>query len=453
LAFRDDTEKHEKLWNIYVEYGFKKEAVEEYLALAKKHLDSKSWADAINCYEQIIKFDRQNIPSHEKLVELYRKTGEKEKSIQEKFVLANLYLEKKETERAQKLYESILSERSDFHEARRKMVDIYLLRGELKKANDDAQVLSEYYFEKKKFGGAIELFEKLVEASPAQFSLQEKLLQFYMLKGDKKKAVEGMIRLAEAYEKQSAWDNAVKVYRKGLSIDERNPGFHHRLGRIYSTSGGDIKEALAEYEKVMELDPQNREAMEEYVNLLLKEDKAPEAIRVLEKLISIDSSYKDLRDSIIADYRKRVEEKPDDMKSRFQLGLIYKELGSLDEAIEQFQRTRKSKEFMLASYNMLGLCFAIKPGFSMQDTAVKQFKKGLEMARDHEDEEKQELRYNLARLYEDRSMLSESLGLYNQILAVDINYRDVKDRIKLIEEELSGTSKVTRLNRRESGKD
>ncbi|MCL5035794.1 MAG: tetratricopeptide repeat protein [Chloroflexi bacterium] len=452
LSIREDTGIHEKLSHIYVEYGFKADAVKEYLELARRHMDSKSWPDAIKCYEQVAGLDRDNIEAHEKLVELYRRMGNKDKSVQEKFILADLYLGNEEIERAQKLYESILSERSDFHEARRRMVDIYLKRGEFRKANDDAQVLSEYYFEKKKFGAAIDLFEKLVEASPDQFVLQEKLLQFYMLKGDKKKAVEGMIRLAEAYEKQNSWDNAVKAYKKGLSIDERNPDFHHHLGRIYIRNAKDIKEALDEYARVMELAPDNKEAMQEYVGLLLKEGDAPRAIRILEKLIAMDSSYTDLRDEILNEYSSKVSEHPEDMKARFQLGLIYKELGNLDEAIEQFQRTRKSTEFMLASYNMLGVCFAIKPGFSMQDTAVKQFKRGLEAA-DADEEDKQELRYNLARLYEDRSMLTESLNLYNQILGVDINYRDVKARIQQIEEELSGSLKVTRLNRRESGKD
>jgi tetratricopeptide (TPR) repeat protein len=50
-------------------------------------------------------------------------------------------------------------------------------------------------------------------------------------------------------------------YRRGVALDDRQPYFHYRLGLLYYQQRR-IPEAKREFTKVVEVDPENREARE-----------------------------------------------------------------------------------------------------------------------------------------------------------------------------------------------
>jgi len=120
-------------------------------------------------------------------------------------------------------------------------------------------------------------------------------------------------------------------------------------------------------------------------------------------------------------------------------------LGRIEDAVEQFQKTRGNREHELRSFNMLGLAFAKNPRFGL-DMAVRQFRKGLE-TKGHAEQDYLELRYNLAMLLYQNNRLQEALTELKDILAVDVAYRDVDEWVRLIQEEISkgGSGKASRV--------
>jgi hypothetical protein len=92
---------------------------------------------------------------------------------------------------------------------------------------------------------------------------------------------------------------------------------------------------------------------------------------------------------------------------------------------------------------MLGLCFAEKTGYYMLDLAVRQFRKGLETP-GFSEQEYLELRYNLAMLQYRNNRLQEALQELKDCYAVDIAYRDVREWIRKIENDIAGGPKVNR---------
>jgi len=450
LDLKPEVNVQEKLAQIYVEYNYAPEAVDELSKLGGFYLENNLWPKAVKAYEQIVMLSPKNIVAHEKLADLYQKIGNQESHLQEKYILGNLHNEEKNIIEAQKIYEEILKERSDFYEVRRKLVDLYLAMDEHKRAVREAQILSEVYFEKKKFDAAINLYETLVNGISQDLTLREKLMQFYMLKGEREKAIQEMLILGQAYEENGAWEEAGRIFKKGLSVDDKNHLFHYHLARYYAEFENTHTEAIKELEKVFELEPKNQVAMDYYARFLLKIEKIQELVELFGRLISYNEAYQEIKTKILSELKQQIIEHPDSMETIFTLGTIYRHLAMIDEAIEQFQVTRKSLDYRLASYNMLGLSFAAKPGKSMFDTAVKQFRKGIDEA-NFSDEDKIELIYNLAKTHENFGELSEALQYYNRVLAIDINYRDIKQKITQIEEEMSGSSKVRRLRQREAG--
>ncbi len=138
---------------------------------------------------------------------------------------------------------------------------------------------------------------------------------------------------------------------------------------------------------------------------------------------------------IFKEFRKGVEKQlgTEDYDTRYNLGIAYKEMGLLDEAIAEFQLAAKDELRNLECCSMLGLCFMEK---GMPDIAIKWFSKGLALPGRRE-EEYHGLRYDLARAYEEASQPDRALELYTEIFKENARFRDVKDRVR----ELSATLK------------
>jgi tetratricopeptide (TPR) repeat protein len=133
-------------------------------------------------------------------------------------------------------------------------------------------------------------------------------------------------------------------------------------------------------------------------------------------------------DQIFREFRKGVEKQlgAEDYDTRYNLGIAYKEMGLLDEAIAEFQLAAKDEVRALECCSMLGLCFMEK---GMPDIAIKWFSKGLVIPGRRE-EEYHGLRYDLAQAFEAAGQPERALELYMEIFRENVRFRDVQERVK-----------------------
>jgi tetratricopeptide (TPR) repeat protein len=132
-------------------------------------------------------------------------------------------------------------------------------------------------------------------------------------------------------------------------------------------------------------------------------------------------------DEMFREFKKGVEKQlgTEDYDTRYNLGIAYKEMGLLDEAIAEFQLASKDESRLLECCSMLGLCFLEK---GMPQIAIKWFEKGLNSP-GRSEEEQHGLRYDLATAYEAAGEPDRALQLYMDIYRVNARFRDVKDRV------------------------
>jgi tetratricopeptide (TPR) repeat protein len=133
-------------------------------------------------------------------------------------------------------------------------------------------------------------------------------------------------------------------------------------------------------------------------------------------------------DQIFREFRKGVEKQlgAEDYDTRYNLGIAYKEMGLLDEAIAEFQLAAKDELRALECCSMLGLCFMEK---GMPDIAIKWFSKGLVIP-GRRVEEYHGLRYDLAQAFEAAGQPERALELYMEIFRENVRFRDVQERVK-----------------------
>jgi tetratricopeptide (TPR) repeat protein len=175
-----------------------------------------------------------------------------------------------------------------------------------------------------------------------------------------------------------------------------------------------------------------------------EEDFFDLAAELEEGLLNVQSAVEEDRppdgqnysiEEILSDFKKGVDKQlgSEDYDTRYNLGIAYKEMGLIDEAIAEFQISAKDPKRLLECCSMLGLCFVEK---GMHKLAVKWYQKGLESP-GYSEEEYQGLRYDLADAYEALGENERALEVYQEVYGISASYRNVVKKIKDLQEKKS----------------
>ena len=138
---------------------------------------------------------------------------------------------------------------------------------------------------------------------------------------------------------------------------------------------------------------------------------------------------KDFHD-MLARFKQGIEENIDetDFQSHYDLGVAFKEMGLLDEAIAEFQKALRAPENKLRTSEALGSCFFEKGAFVVAESILR---RGLELPASG-DQERMGVLYWLGRTLEEQGKKAEARELYGRVFAVDIRFADVGDRVRAL---------------------
>lgn len=319
---------------------------------------------------------------------------------------------------------------------------------------------------------ALEALEAAVAEAPNDPAVRRRYAEALIGAGESGQGLEELDRTLAAYEAMADWNHASAVAEEVLRI-EPNSVTHHqkqveytyrsgdrqRLARAYLGLAnalfrtGDFERAKTVYDRVLEQDPSNAEAREglgtvapfleptspapspskqgaNYVDLgnLIMGDEEPEKdtrMRVQEEEPSGDEQQD--FDEMLQQFKRGIEENLDDedTQAHYDLGVAFKEMGLVDEAIGEFQKSLRGLDTRLQSAEMLGLCFFDKGQFEVASTVLRRAVDGDPGT----DQEKVGLLYWLGRCEEQKSRPAEALVHYQRVFAVDINFKDVGRRV------------------------
>ncbi len=130
-----------------------------------------------------------------------------------------------------------------------------------------------------------------------------------------------------------------------------------------------------------------------------------------------------------------------DFDTHYNLGIAYRDMELLDDAIEEFQAAIRTTTpaapdgRFIQCCNMLGLSFMSK---DMPRLAVMWFQKGLDAPNRPEDEY-QALRFDLGLALERMGDVGKAIDVFSEVYAIDINYRDVGEKLRELQAQKKGT--------------
>ena len=137
-------------------------------------------------------------------------------------------------------------------------------------------------------------------------------------------------------------------------------------------------------------------------------------------------------DSLLRHFKEGVARSvgDDDFESHYDLGVAYKEMGLLDDAIAAFQKALRSRRQRLPAYEALGQCFVEQSRYAVAATVLTRalHEPGLT------DEHRVGVLYLLAYSCEALQRRDEARSYYSRVFATDINFRDVAARLAALEQ-------------------
>jgi len=116
----------------------------------------------------------------------------------------------------------------------------------------------------------------------------------------------------------------------------------------------------------------------------------------------------------------------DDLKSHYDLGMAYLEMGLYTEAIKDFQISSRYAELQLSSMEMIGHCFL---KHNQPRLAVKQLSRALDIAK-ASSADNLGIHYNLGLAHEMLGELGPAREHFEEVYIVDMSFRDVADKMK-----------------------
>src|SRR2546429_1729664 len=129
-------------------------------------------------------------------------------------------------------------------------------------------------------------------------------------------------------------------------------------------------------------------------------------------------------------FKQGIDENIDeaDFQAHYDLGVAFKEMGLLDEAISELQRALRAPEGRLRSSEALGACFMEKGAHVVAESILR---RALDLPASG-DQERLGILYWLGRALEEQGKKSEARELYGRVFAVDIRFVDVGERVKAL---------------------
>ncbi len=288
------------------------------------------------------------------------------------------------------------------------------------------------------------LVGEILRLDPNSVRHRQKQVEYAFKAGDKASLIDAYLELADTLLRSDLPEKARAVYQRVAEHDasnERAKGALAMLAPVTSPAPAPAPGRKAPQKKDERVAPKDAkmkvrdEADEggEFVDLgafILEEDVPARDTRmkVADEEPTGDEE-KDFRD-MLARFRQGIDENIEetDFQSHYDLGVAFKEMGLLDEAIAEFQRALPAPEGKLKTSEALGTCFFEKKAFVVAESVLR---RALEFPAASE-QERLGVCYWLGRALEAQGKRPEARELYGRVFEVDIRFADVGARVKAL---------------------
>jgi len=318
-------------------------------------------------------------------------------------------------------------------EAHRALGEALLAAGERDRGREELELALERHEADSDWVRAGDVLTELIRLDPTSIRLYQKRVELGFRMGDRGRLLEAYLELADCLVRAGSLEKAEAVYRRVLEHDPANERARAALDTIAAPAPpgpAPASQPVAPPAGGPRMPAAAPAADPAYVDLgaMVLDEAVPKAstrIRVEDEEPTGDEEA-DFR-QILQQFKSGLERglAADDFQTHYDLGIAFREMGLLDEAIAEFQKALRAPEGRLRTAEALGGCFFEKGQFPVAGAILRRAVDTLAGG----DDEKIGLLYWLGRAEEEQGRGAEAVQHYQRALAVDIGFRDLNERL------------------------
>lgn len=405
----------------------------ETLFVAERFLEAGLNEEAIRYYREALKIHPEDMILKKLLAEQEMQMGiepsavEKEKTAEDLIAEADIFVKYGLYDEAKSVLEELKINEPTNIDVHIRLKSFYLEVGDEEQAVTECLIISEIYGRAGDIRGKETALKEAFGISPDDPRLADRMAPMKeeaamppkpeMAVSQNLDDYAEEITEAEFYMRQGLNEDALRIYQKLLKIFPDNNDFKNRIASI----GEPVTEPAAAREEIV---PETGKGMR------IEEEVIPTETFELQEIVEpqFDSDVLD----IFHEFKKGLEKELDveDSETHYNLGIAYKEMGLVDDAIKEFQTSRENPEYYIRAASMLGLCYMEKGLFPL---AVDAFRSALDMI-ETQDESYWGATYDLASAYEKNGDLKEAFDAFSEVYGWNSGFRQVTEKVNSIKE-------------------
>lgn len=486
-----DPEACKLMGEIYLIRGERQSAWESYKKVIDSLLKDNQIIDAVNIVNQFRDIDP--IETGKLLITLYKRENNIDAVFNETIPLADLLLEQGNKSEAINYYREALKIHTDDIQLKNTIAELELSivmkpsAIDKEKTTEELLTDADIYTKYGLFDEAMSILNEIRLEDPGNISVHEMLKALYLETGDIEQAVAECLILSELFRRKGDIKKSEMFLKDAFEI---NPDDPRLIGKIsakreefaeehvteeaeqadldkyaeeiaeaeFYTRQGLTQEALDIYKRLLSLFPDNEEIQEKILAIQGAVEEAPTVSSEIGSAAGAEAPVEGITPhepetmeaaaekaepqfksdvlEIFEEFKKGLESEveAEDYETHYSLGMAYKEMELIDDAIKEFQTARKNPKHFIQSMSMLGICYMEKGMFPL---AIDAFKKALDSI-DTREESYWGTKYDIATAYEKNGNIDEAFEIFSEIYGWDSKFRRVDEKINLLKNMMPG---------------
>ena len=333
---------------------------------------------------------------------------------------------------------------------RRQLGEALLEDGERDEGMKELEAALAGFDEANDLDNAASVADEIVRINPNLVKYHQKRVEYAFRSNDKPRTAEAYLALADALLRDGQSERARAVYQRVLDI---LPGELRATAALETFMPAPSAPAETPRERATPAKPKRytgaiesvppRESKQvpapvaggddDFVSLgdWLREDEGPKNTRmVVEEKEPTGDEQADFAD-MLKKFKQGVAEnvEEEDHESHYDLGVAFKEMGLVDEAIAEFQKALRGTTQRVRTYEALGQCFLEKKQLPVATTILQRALSEPGVG----DEQLVGVLYLLGYIHESLGKPADAKPFYERVFGVDIQFRDVGDRLNAVD--------------------
>jgi tetratricopeptide (TPR) repeat protein len=302
---------------------------------------------------------------------------------------------------------------------------------------------------------ASSIAEEVARLEPEVVKHQQKRVEYAFRTNDRSRLIEAYLGLANVLLRSEQAEKARSIYQRVLDLAPDEPRARLALSSITPVRPRIASNGFTPATPARALTPATPRASRPitapaprpsigaparvsagtFINLgdMLRGDEIPRDTRMVvpeqEPTGDEEADFADMLRKFKAGIARNVA--PEDHQSHYDLAIAYKEMGLIDEAIAEFQKALAGPTNRLPTYEALGQCFLEKSQYKLASSILSRA-----LNENAGEDQLVGILYLLGRAAELQGKADEALAYYQRVFVVDIQFRDIVDRMSEVEQAL-----------------